>query len=158
MNYSSALSLAIRARAIADTTLVGSGGYVATTGLRRTFAGQDAAFPYIIYHFSDVSNDEAFRTETYIQRVDWHVFVPEEPQAVAPDPFLLADNIVTRLMGDWSAQTYGTGPTYGFNRWQPTVSGWSPNPFEHTGTTNQDEPGVLHRIVQFQIRMNKAGA
>lgn len=158
MNYLSALSIAVRNRAIADTTLVGGSGYVATAGLRYNFGGVDTALPFIVYSFTDHRRDDAFRTERWLVTMTWDVFVAEEPQAVSPDPFLSLHNITSRLSGDWSAQVYGTAPTYGFNRWQPTVSGWSPNHFEHISTTPAHEPGVLHDILTFTIGMNKAGA
>ena len=158
MSYRSALAVAIRARAIADATLT---GYLAAGNLsvRQVFAGEDAVFPYIYFALTGSTNDEAFRTEGRIQRVDWHVYVPEQaPAASGVDQFLKRNNIVSRLMGDWSAQVAGTGPTYGFNRWQPTVTGWAPTHMEFLSDTDLDEPGVLHSLLQFQVHMTKAGA
>lgn len=158
MNFQNALSIAVRNRAIADTTLVGSGGYVPTAGLRYAFAGVDQPLPYIVYSFPDIRRDDTFRTERWIVTMTWDVFVAEEPQAVSPDPFATLHAITDRLNGDWSAQTYGTGPTYGFNRWLPTVTGWTPNHFELLSVTPSHDPGVLHNILTLNIGMNKAGA
>lgn len=155
-----ALWLATYSRAVADT---GTGGLfnVGTpliTGFYNTRAPAAATYPYAVYQVEASEKALAFRTNGWTRHVAMHVYT----QVVSDGTLGLNRGalIMERLEGDWDAQTLGTGPTYGFNRFKPTLtnSGWTADIFELQDSREEHDENVYHWIMQFTINNWKAAA
>jgi hypothetical protein len=148
----------IRARAIADSTLTALLG--AATSVYNLVEPEDTAFPYIVYEVVTAENDSTFRTAR--EKVDFRIkwVVEERPDAGTPDPVTRGRAIEMRLFGDWTAQAAGTAPTFGFERWKPTLtgSGWTADICEHQRTVTAHAPGTLQWVMEFKLAVHKAGA
>lgn len=153
------LAVAILARLTADTTLIGTGAYLAAGSIKQVFAGEGASFPYMLFRLADARNIDAMRTRSMELDAIFDIYIEEQPRAsTAPTPFARGSQIITRVLGNWDEKSYGVAPDYGLDRWQPTLSNWTANPLEHTGTTEAHEPGVLHWIVNFKVRTHRSAA
>lgn len=119
-------------------------------------------FPICVFVPRDESQDDTFRTAKQNVVLDINTFVEEQPdpEYSQGDPFLLADLILDRIEGDWTAQSVGTGPTYGFHRWTPdiTASGYACDSWRMTSCTPSHDEGVLHFVQTFEFFVTKAGA
>lgn len=146
----------IRTRLTGDTTLTALLG--ATSSVFNQYVPPDTAFPYVWYVIENSENVETFRTASI--EVSFSVHWAVEERANAYDPIARARAIELRLFGDWYAQSAGTAPTYGLNRWQPTLSGsgWSADIVSWQGTRPNHAEGVMAWYQEYTVRLSKAGA
>lgn len=148
----------IRARLVADANLTGLLG--AATSLYNQYVPPDTAMPYVVYDMESAETDDAFRTARYIAGFRVHWYVAERDNANAYSPVVRGRAIELRIMGDWTAQTAGTGPTFGIQRWKPTLtsSGWTADLCEWQRTVADHTGGVMHWIAEFKVGIAKAAA
>jgi hypothetical protein len=115
---------AIRARALADT---GSGGLFETgedaliTGIYNTLAPPtvvDEDDPYIVFSVASASQNDAFNMDVIEYTIRFSVFSPVTSGLAVPSA------IIDRLYGNGVGSS-GNLATYGFHRWQPSLSGSS---------------------------------
>lgn len=166
--YLATLSDAIRDRAEADT---GSGGLFETgstliSGIylnkapAQVGAAGDPAFPYVVFSTGDGFNDDSFRTRTVVREITFDVYQASEESGV--DVADVSSKIIGRLIGDWTEQSAGSPPSFGFDRFVPDLSAvsWSAGPmqFESDADLSGDEDGLLRYRLTFSLRVNKAGA
>lgn len=153
-----AIGKVIYDRAQADT---GSGGLFNSgneliTGIYNTFAPFDTAYPYIVYFLPAVTATTAFRKEIVQVDVQFSLFVEttggSSGSSSGYDGLLVASNILARVYGDSAtAQSFGT-PTYGFQRWKPTLSGsWTADTMIHQNSATQHEAGLYHFIEEYRF-------
>lgn len=146
----------IRARLVADSTLTGLLG--AATSVFNQYTPPDTVFPFVWYVMENTENVEAFRTASIECSFSVHWAVEERSNSY--DPVARGRAIEARVFGDWHLQSAGTAPTYGLNRWQPTLtgSGWSSGIVEWEGTRPDHSEGVMSWYQEFKVRISKAGA
>lgn len=154
---------AIYDRAMADT---GSGGlFNVGTPLVSTITNQmgyvnaistAATLPYLVYSVTgtDGGNDgfkTAYRTVNFSI---WSV-VPSHESEV--DTLDVTQKIISRLEGDWWDQSGGV-PTFGFDRFAPTLSGttWGCDQvlFERWRDAS-DSDGAIVSVIDFSLRLSK---
>lgn len=161
MSYLAALWDDIKDRAASDT---GAGGLFASgsplvTAIWNNTAPANTTMPFLVYDVLDAFQADGFRTSCY--RVAWRVntYCERFNDGIA-DTALRCSQIQARILGDWTAQTYGTGPTYGFDRWQPTLtgSGWSATVCQHVRSGEAHTLEMWHFYEEFQVWIAKAGA
>ena len=89
---------------------------------------------------------------------------PEQPQYKA---YRRIADIEKRIIGDWPSQVAGTGPTYGLDRFQPsldayttgvTACGWTADTIRRTYVRDDDNDDILHRIFGFEILISEVAA
>lgn len=162
-----ALWKAVRDRVNADT---GSGGLLnVTTPLIVAIyntrppepSDSSTVFPYIVYSVFESENTSTFRTRAWKRRVRFDTFVEVEPNSTL-DVLQRGSDILRRLEGDWEDQVAGTAPTFGFDRFQPTLtgSGWSADIFELVDSGEDHSIGdrLYTWSMTFDITTSKAGA
>lgn len=159
MSYLPKLYGDILARAQADTGTGGlfNSGTPLVTGIFNTFGPRGQAFPHMIFVLESAAQRDAMNTSTRLVQWGLHTYIEEKPASGAA-PFAAYSTIMERVLGDWTAQSNRT-PSYGFDRWTPTLSGsgWSATITEHTGSRTSHETGFLHFIEDFQVWVSKAG-
>lgn len=155
--YLPKLEAAIYARLIADTTLIGSTGYAANA--RNTIAKPDDPLPIVTFEITNAKPSDYMNTRHHDTEFRVHAYVDEEPAGAAYNGFARADQMLTRIVGDWEDQSTRK-PSFGFDRWQPdlTASSWSNDIVVMTGCRPSHDPGVLHWVCDFKISPSKAGA
>ena len=145
----------------ADPTLI---GYLPTGArIMNDVNYDDADLPLVSYNVvSDTAND-AFRLRSREVSFDIHVYVERfaknRPTVSGQDSgFDVASNILTRILGDWPAQSYGTAPTFGLDRWTPalTDSGWVSTIVEHKASREDHSREVLHWVLEFRAIISQA--
>jgi hypothetical protein len=138
---------------MADATLVGL-----TNKISGDRVPSDTQLPYCTLDIVDAVNASAFRTAVVQVDFRWHTWVGKSPDSASSDPFATAQSILKRLMGDWEAQTFGTGPTYGFHRYTVSLgsSGWTATAIDFVGRNEAHEPEVLHFIDNYRLWVSKA--
>lgn len=162
MSYLADLWSAIRTRALADT---GTGGLFnasspLVSGIWNNEAPNNtslASLPLLVYDTLDAANVDAFRTSNY--RVQWRVttYCERANDGIA-DTAARCAAIQARILGDWTAQTYGTGPTYGFDRWQPSLSPWSATVCQHLRSGTAHTLEMWQFFEEFEVWVSRAGA
>lgn len=119
-------------------------------------------FPYIVYSvFESDPSESAFRTRVWRRRVRFDVFVEAEANNTV-DAMARGSDILRRIEGDWEDQATGTGPTFGIDRWKPSLtgSGWTADIFDPVdgGEDHSFEDGYFSWFITYDIRNSKAGA
>jgi hypothetical protein len=145
----------IRSRLLADT---GTGGLFATgselvNGVWLVNAPDSQAFPYLIIASQASRQDDSMTSRHHVVQFQVSAYIDEEP---GYDPFVRGSAIGARLLGNWEAT--GTRiPGYGLDRWTPALSGsgWTASMCVFIQTREQHEPGVLHFVHEFEVRVNK---
>jgi hypothetical protein len=161
--YLPTLSLAIRTRLTADTTLT---ALVAnpTTSFNMGPGLDEAPLPLVHFNFLPPTSNDAFRMSSDEILLDLHVYAERRPGANPPvvysDAYTHAATICERICGDWHAQTYPTGPTFGLDRWRPDLSavGWSATTMQVVSRMREvsdmgDE--ILHFVVEFRLFVSR---
>lgn len=151
----------ILARAQADTA---SGGlYHASApiikGMYNTIApiGDDAVgFPLVVYNLYGVTNENALGTRHFAVDIYFNIWVERDGTTAA---ITRADAILNRILGDWDEQTTGV-PSYGFDRWQPALSGtsWLSTIMEVQEITTAHERELFHWVLNFRTYCSKVKA
>jgi len=161
-DWRSPLMAAINARALADT---GSGGLFAASNPLIPTAGAiyqgaaptRAAMPFLVFRLVNIAVADTFRDVEHV--VEWAMDIYVGETDTAYDPTDRANKITERVIGDWVEQADRT-PTYGFDGWSPdlSASGWT-GLASNIRTAERDlpEPGVVHRVIEFELRVFRAG-
>lgn len=162
-----ALWLAVLDRVTSDT---GTGGLLNVTtpllagsGIYNTQApsteGTSSVYPYIVYATASSQNDSEFETRGWIREIDFHIYVEKSSSSIT-DPMQRGADILRRLEGDWEDQPAGTQPSFGFDRYKPSLgsSGWTPDIFELIDSRDLHEDEVYHWMMTFRIRNSKRRA
>jgi len=158
--YLPKLQQVIRTRLVGDSTLRGQ---IASGSVRWNELDRDTAVPYIALVLTGTDPEvEGFKLAGKQVDVDVHIFVPSQNDN-ASTPTVAASTLATvsdRIEGDWDEQTGIASPTYGLNRWQPTLTGtnWNCTHMQWITTSVLDEPGLLHHVHTFRCFPNKAQA
>lgn len=125
-----------------------------------TAEGSDP-FPYLVYSVFESENRNAFRTRVWRRRVRFDIFVQVDPNGTL-DVLQRGADILRRVEGDWEDQAVGTAPTFGFDRFQPTLtsSGWTAGIFDlvDSGEDHSPEDELYTWTMTFDILTSKAGA
>lgn len=157
----SALWLAVRNRAKADT---GAGGLFAPgayliSDIYENDWPEAVPLPIVVYDVAGTENLDGFRNALEKVLVRFSVYVRTDP-VVSTEATATASKIINRLEGDWPAQSYGTGPTFGFDRWIGTLSSsnWTKCMMIRRGTRAEHSAGVLHYVLDFEVHLTRAGA
>lgn len=156
-----AIFAAIRDRLMADT---GAGGLVnadvpLVTGVYFLRAPASAAAPYIVIRSPRGSAPhEGFGTSSRTREIAVEYYVQTAP-ALEYDPVARAFAIQNRIEGDWDEQA-GGAPTYGLNRWHPTLtgaSGWEADIVEYRedGEFEADPSTMLAFAVLFDVTVSR---
>lgn len=149
----------IRARLVADTTLT---AIVPAASIYSEWVPADTALPYIVIMEGVTTNDPHFRTAREVTDFSVHWFVDSRPNTNTPVPVVTGRSIEVRVKGDWFSQTAGTAPSFGLDRWKPTLtgSGWSPDICLWRQTRRSDPPDrpVYRWIASFVTSPARAGA
>jgi hypothetical protein len=116
--------------------------------------------PYVLYNVASDSSDDTFKESVRLVTVRMAIYVSayDDDSLNFEDPLVTGSAILDRVVGDWSSQTTRT-PAYGFDRWQPTLSGtsWVATQLMHTGTNENHVPGRCYCwILDFDLRVSKA--
>lgn len=153
--YLPGLMAAINTRLANDT---GTGGLYATGANLITWHGwavpEGQAMPFVSMAIVDAQPSDSFRTKTDI--VLFQVATVVDLNSSNPEQ--RAADILERIDGNWEAVAYGTPPAYGLDRWQPTVTGWSPSIIERVRTSQtQNEDGALQFVSEFRVYISKQG-
>lgn len=156
MNYLPLLMQSIRTRLTGDT---GTGGLFASgspllSGVFLTRAPEKQAFPFAVITLVDATADDAFRTKTDTVVFQVSVYVDLN----STSPLQRMSDILERIDGNWETVAYGTQPTYGLDRWRPTVTGWSPDIVTRERAMQMaDTPDVLTFIAQYRVNISRVG-
>lgn len=143
----------------------GAGGLFAPsaeliTGLyvNRNPLNPGASFPYLQLNVAGASNVDAMRTGVREITFRVNAFLRSGPvYEEATDAKGWA--ILNRVKGDWEAQAAGTGPTYGLDRWQPTLTGdWTADICEQIDSITQHEDDALHFVDTYRVFLSRQGA
>ena len=161
MTWRAPLWKAIMDRAKTDTGSGGIfevGGTNLVTGFYNIWLPTDQTFPAVIYEIAAAFDFGMFKANMIDIDIRMHVFAKMVPvDGDTPGGDLLAA-IVDRINGDWILQSGGL-PTYGFDRWTPTVSGWDTDMMVHEDSieNHEQENGILHQIESFAMVLSKQG-
>ena len=162
MTWRAPLWKAIMDRAKTDT---GSGGIYESdgtnlvTGFYNVWLPTDQTFPAVVYQIASAFDVDDFTAKVIELDIRMHVFAKMVPvDGDTPGGDLIAA-IVDRINGDWLLQSNGA-PTYGFDRWKPTISGWDTDMMVHSDSNENHEleNGILHQIESFDMVLSKQGA
>lgn len=150
----------IVARIDADTGsggLAESGGVNTLTGAFNNRAKENQTFPFVTFNVVNAVDVNAFTTGVIEVDLDLHIWAKDKPTDGDTDGFELIQGIATRLYGDWL--TTSAAPTFGFHNFQPTLSSWTGDVFNHQDSIEAHEPdaGILHQVESFTIIVSKAG-
>ena len=164
MSWEQPLWQAILARATGDT---GSGGLFnpsapLITAFYNNFIPQNQSgtitdLPFAVFMLPSAANVDGFRTLMRNITARISIYTERFP-TTAGDGLATANLIIERFMGDWTAQTYGTGPTYGYDRWQPSPTGYTASVFAHTNTIEAHTDSVYCFNLEFKLLLSKAAA
>lgn len=159
------LKKAVQTRLTGDSTLVGL--LANSSSIYQDMGKPEAAsmYPYLFLSFAPgATPNDGFRLNMSEVRFDVQsrVGTKQKYQSGVNDPDVQSDLILARVLGDWDAQTVGTGPTYGLDRWSPGSLGST----GYTGTDCYRENGpivvqddnVLGLVVTFKVIVQKTGA
>lgn len=158
------LRSAITARLEADTSLMAL--LPANARILHNANFDDSSVPSVTFNLLEPTSNDAFRMSSDELLLDVHVFV--EKRAGASTVELIpgtadADthvySILDRITGDWTAQTYPTGPTYGLDRWRAdlSASGWNATAMAVVGRARpvDIEGDILHYTAEFKVWVSK---
>lgn len=148
----------ISARLLADTTLTGLLG--SSSAIYNQYVPDETAFPYVYYVVTSAASGDGFRLGKMDYMIDVHWCVEERSNANSYDPVVRGRAIEVRIFGDWLSQSAGTAPTYGINRWQPTLtgSGWSASVCVFKDARPEHTDGLMHWIHRYSLVVSKTGA
>ena len=154
-----ALWQAIRDRALDDD---GAGGLFAgatplVTEIYENNTPTGAQMPYIVYDLEYSIQMDGFRTALYLVQVRFGVFVKKD-EIVSTEATTRASQIIRRIRGNWQDQSYGTGPTYGFDRHILTLDGdWTAGMMQHIDSRALHEETALHYVETYRVHVSQAG-
>ena len=144
---------AIYARAIADS---GSNGLFDSLGTAYLIGGfwnnqgpRNNPMPFCVYNVgADANrNSRGKRLVEVTWRLSTFVAIKDSSIAVA---MTRGAAILARTIGDWNTAT-GYVPTYGFDHWAPTVTGFASSPMNLLSTRELHENTVLHWVQEFSL-------
>lgn len=123
-------------------------------------APTNATLPYVTFNTSATNAEhEGFRTRVRSVTIDVHTWV--QRAATGYNPLDRCDLIMARIIGDWPDQLSGTGPTFGLDRWQPTLTGtgWEASIFDFVEEFDaSEEEDRFHFIQTLQLLVSDPGA
>lgn len=140
----------------------GAGGLttLATGGVYLFEAPSAQTSPYVVVRLvtAPPAGSEGFRLRSRQVVIDVDVFVPSHTTGVANLTKLA--NILDRIEGNWDEIVTQASPAYGLDRWKPTLAatGWDCTHMEYIDASVNNEPGVYHTTLTFQVYAQKAGA
>lgn len=157
--YSVQLGKAIYTRLVGDTDTGGlrpaSSPLIASNaGIRVGVLSPETPMPYIEVMLFSARQDDAMRVRRFEVNVNVSVFTAEA--STDYDPHERHAKIIERIAGDWPAQAYGTGPTFGIDRWSPSLTGWTNNILTLEEEAPGDREGVLSSVLTFRTFVNQA--
>lgn len=135
---------------------VGQGVY--NTAIPGANTAGSTVFPAITFEITSALHDyESQRTRTLNVTVEFAVYVD---RGFASNPIKRGSDILGRIIGDWTEQAAGTAPTYGLDRWQPTLAGvtWLPGIFLHQSDKTEHQETRFVWVSTYAINISKAGA
>jgi len=154
-------------RLTADTTLLNllathPVGASAGRGIYNTVvpvAQTGTVFPCIVYQVESAGSADALRDRVRRAMVTFHIFVDRSPGS-AYTPITRGMAILSRLEGDWTEQTAGTPPTYGVDRWQPTLGSttWAATIMEFEGDAAAHDESQFHWVYRAGCYISRAAA
>jgi hypothetical protein len=146
----------IRDRLTGDATLT---GYLGATGsVFWNEAPSETALAYVVLNQVSTERDDGFRGRGRRMTFDVHVFVRETSSGL--DSVTRVANIMDRIDGDWDEQNATTAPTYGLDRFRPSLTGtgaWSADIIEYVGDRDASEPGFRHYVMTYTVGLYKQG-
>lgn len=147
-----ALWTAVKARADADNAAAGIGSAASgriITGIFNTAVPVGTDRPFIVYNVASCNQIHTFATEGWEVIIRMSIYVSRN---MANGMSKLAA-IEARVYGDTAA---GSAPSYGFQRWKPTLSGsWvADSMVVEDMIINDDDEGYQH-IMQFKLLVSK---
>lgn len=147
-----ALWTAVKARADGDNAAGGIGTSAASrlvSGTFNTAVPEGTSRPFIVYNVASCVQTHTFTTEGWEVIIRFSIYVSRN---MANGMSKLAA-IEARLYGDTAA---GSVPSYGFQRWKPTLSGsWvADSMVAEDMIVNDDDEGYQH-IMQFKLLVSK---
>jgi len=163
MSYLPKLWTDISARLEADTTLMAA--LPSGSGILNSRSFDNSPLPVIVYNVVSDTSDDAFRLSHRIVSFDVHVYV-ERSASASPnvagqvDGFTVAGTLIGRIDGDWTAQTFGTGPTYGLDRWRPSLtdSGFAATVCVKKSSREMHDDETLHWVLEYEVRISKVAS
>lgn len=127
---------------MADGTLVAITPAAQFTNL---FGDPTLVFPYVVYRVS--ADDQIDAQTTRVENVNIEFWIYDKAENGRTN----CQTILTRLIGDWPAQSTRV-PSFGFDRWVPDLSsaGWGTGGMFKTGESTQHEVDVLCYTITFR--------
>lgn len=153
---------AIIGRLLADTA-AGSG---LTTLLGTTSAvfwdvvPPEQTRPYVVCYWArPIEPTDALRTRRRQCFVSVEIVDDKKPDD-EHDPTLRTAKCIDRIEGNWDEVAAGTAPTYGLDRWQPTLSGstWTCDVMQLSQIEDTSDDETYRYGVQFVVTAQKVGA
>lgn len=159
-HYLPTLAAAISARLAADATLA---TYLAAGSVVTMSENLDQApLPLVTFNSAGAPALDGFRVQVRVQSVDVHIYCPRvfgdgDAVGLLGDGFTVSSAIIDRICGDWADQSFGTGPTYGLDRWQPNVgaTGWTAGIMTHANTIESHIDETLHFTLDFKCMITR---
>lgn len=134
---------------------VGKGIYNTIVPVAQT----GTVFPCIVYQVESAGSADALRDRVRRARVTFSIYVDRSPSS-GYQPIKRGMDIMARIEGDWTEQAAGTAPTYGIDRWQPTLgtTTWSATIFEYEGDLAAHDEDQYHWVYTAGCYVSRAGA
>jgi hypothetical protein len=147
------LNLVLRARATADIFsgglfIAGSSAFI--NAWNWNAVPEDTAYPYVIQSIASLVSRNAMQKDIVECRVRFGIWHTREAQADV-DPYLTVSAIEARIYGNWSSASPTVAPTYGFHKFQPSLSGWSATVMEYVQTFDESDKRRIHIIPEFRF-------
>lgn len=140
----------------------GAGGLttIATGGVYLFEAPAAQSAPYVVIRLvtAPPAGSEGFRLRSRQVVIDVDVYAPSHASGTAN--LTKMANILDRIEGNWDEVATQASPQYGLDRWTPSISstGWTCTCMEYIDASVNNEPGVYHTTLTFQVYAQKAGA
>jgi len=162
-DYLATFTDAIRDRLAGNSTL--RSALAAGSGSIRWYEqDRDAAMPFVtvaMQAMDATSSVQGFTKRAERVEIDVHVYVDAQSDngSTPTNGNETLGSISYMVKGDWHEQSSGL-PTYGFDRWQPTLtgSGWDCTSIMLEQTAVLNEPGILHHVHTFVCHVSVSKA
>lgn len=156
--YLPQLEKAVYDRLAADT---GTGGLfnVSSPLVTACYNGEvkaEQAYPFLSLNVVSAPSQDSMDTRVRLVTMDVHVYCKksQDPGDSSYDGMDVGGKIIERVVGDWDQQS-SRSPTFGLDRWKPTLTSWVADNFRSIEERADHEDGVYHWVLTFEVYVSR---